>query len=386
MRQSEQPPSSPAAAGPALPEAWVGTLDGVKVRAYLASTLIGFPAFMATWAVKGLHGHLSTFERFAYPALGLLCLWIFWNLYRRRLPIARGEQLVFWGISLFYAGQLIQTLFGSGGWQELWRAALSEAYPTLVVVSIVAFLVNPARRALMVNLGLYGLTLGLTAARLAVKPLPAQLDLVAVLRWLLGHGSVVALMYALSWTKERYVEAQFAADMMARLAHTDHLTGLLNRLGAYSVLSSEVDRALRHGHPLSVVLFDLDHFKQVNDTLGHDAGDALLREVAHRVARHVRSVDRVARWGGDEFLVVCPYTDGQRAEALARRLQEALKTHPFGRAGPVGASFGVATWQVGESPDSLVRRADTDLYRAKLGRERPTGLPASSAPSPARAT
>ena len=369
MDQSQQPPQEPHAAGFALPEAWARTLESVKARAYLASTLLGFPSITAAWAVKGLHGTLSAFDRFAYPALALLCLWIFWTLYTRRLPIAWGEQLVFSGISLLYAGQLTQALFSPAGWQGWWKAAASEAYPTLVVLSVVSFLINPARRALAVNLGLYGLTAGLTAARLAAEPGTASdVDLVAIVRWLLGHGSIVALMYALSWTKEHYLQARVAADLMARLARTDYLTGLLNRMGAYLALSGEVDQARRHRHPLSVVLIDLDGFKQVNDTLGHDAGDALLREVAHLLTRHVRAVDKVARWGGDEFLVVCPHADEKRAQALAQRLQEALQARGFGRLGSVSASFGVAAWQPGDSPDALVRRADGSLYRVKLGR------------------
>ncbi len=369
MDPTRKPPEELHAAGLTLPEARSRALESVKARAYLASTLLGFPAITAAWAVKGFHGALSAFDRFAYPALALLCLWVFWSLYTRRLPIARGEQLVFSGVSLLYAGQLTQALFSPAGWQGWWKAAASEAYPTLVVLSVFAFLINPSRRALAVNLGLYGLTVGLAASRLAVEPGTASDgDLVAIVRWLLGHGSIVALMYALSWAKEHYLQAGVTADLMARLARTDYLTGLLNRMGAYMALSGEVEQARRHRRLLSVILIDLDGFKQVNDTLGHEAGDALLREVAHLLTRHVRAVDKVARWGGDEFLVVCPHADEKRAHALAQRLREALQTHGFGRLGSVSASFGVAAWQPGDSPDDLVRRADGSLYRVKLGR------------------
>ena len=160
-------------------------------------------------------------------------------------------------------------------------------------------------------------------------------------------------------------------DERARLedeAATDPLTRALNRRGFVELL----DRAATSGAPFSLVMFDIDHFKSVNDTWGHDAGDAVLREVSALVRENVRETDTLARWGGEEFMVLSRHPEPDRARRMAERLRMAVAGHGFtGVERTVTASFGVASAAAGEAPEALIRRVDAALYRAKeSGRNR----------------
>ena len=160
-----------------------------------------------------------------------------------------------------------------------------------------------------------------------------------------------------------------------RLSVTDPLTGAGNMRQLSTTLSREVERATRFGRPLTVLMLDLDHFKQVNDTLGHAFGDDVLREFARRLEDCLREVDTVARYGGEEFTVILPETDVDGGTRVAERIIDAVRAEPFGpgelrRA--VTVSVGVAAFPAhGRSVTEVLRSADSALYAAKrAGRDR----------------
>ncbi len=162
-------------------------------------------------------------------------------------------------------------------------------------------------------------------------------------------------------------EAEGRAREFERKADSDALTGLLNRLGFNGAFSREFERSRRYGHPLSVVILDLDHFKRVNDEHGHVAGDQVLVGVARLIETGTRESDLLARWGGEEFVVVAAMTPEKGALQLAEKLRVRLAATPLGPAGAVTGSFGVAELRPGESSEGLLDRADAALYRAKNG-------------------
>lgn len=155
------------------------------------------------------------------------------------------------------------------------------------------------------------------------------------------------------------------AGVLADQARTDSLTGALNREGLRDALMDKWRHPARSHRTMAVVFIDLDHFKRINDTHGHAAGDDVLRDFAATVHGVIRSGDKLVRWGGEEFLVVCPGTGAAEAQALANQLREALHS----RAWPCGlrltASFGVTALHHGEDIDAAIKRADGALYRAK---------------------
>ena len=157
-------------------------------------------------------------------------------------------------------------------------------------------------------------------------------------------------------------EKNHALEVMTR---TDRLTGLANRRRLEEALTTEVLRARRYGKPFSVILLDIDHFKDVNDVFGHQAGDNVLIAIAGLLTRTARETDVVGRYGGEEFLLVCPETETPVVAALAERLRKEFAATDFPLVGRVTSSFGVAEFTQGDSMESLLERADQALYRAK---------------------
>jgi diguanylate cyclase (GGDEF)-like protein len=156
-------------------------------------------------------------------------------------------------------------------------------------------------------------------------------------------------------------------DALRRQATYDCLTGLLNRNSILEKLAQETSRSQRESRPISVLMVDLDRFKSVNDTYGHLAGDAVLREAATRMAAAVRCYDGLGRYGGEEFLVVLPGCDLPAAQAQAERVREALAESPVripGHEVAISCSIGIAC-SPGFDPEVLIRDADAALYEAK---------------------
>jgi diguanylate cyclase (GGDEF)-like protein len=151
---------------------------------------------------------------------------------------------------------------------------------------------------------------------------------------------------------------------LAQAAVTDGLTGLKNHRAFQEALHSAAQMAERLQQPLSLVMFDIDHFKQFNDTFGHPAGDELLRQVAQVLRESARAYDVAARYGGEEFALLLPNTTLEQAVQVAERLRQQIRAIENPHA-PVSASFGVATYRRGTPPATLVYEADAALYRAK---------------------
>jgi len=166
---------------------------------------------------------------------------------------------------------------------------------------------------------------------------------------------------------EAHAELAIQRDALERLSVTDQLTGVANRRRLDDMLAREINRFVRYGRPLSVLLLDVDHFKAINDAFGHSVGDIVLMEIARMIAEGVRQTDMPGRWGGEEFLIICPETDITGAIALAELLRNRIAEHIFPEAGNVTISSGVATLTNGESSKDFLRRVDQALYQAKDG-------------------
>ena len=175
-------------------------------------------------------------------------------------------------------------------------------------------------------------------------------------------------------TQRKQAEAALARSMadleaanreLDRLATTDMLTGIANRRSFEQAVASEIARAARYGEPLALLMFDLDHFKAINDVHGHLVGDQVLIELTRLVRAHLRAADMLARWGGEEFVVLLAHCRLDEARQLAEKLRLLIANHPFDTVGSVTSSFGVTEYRPPESADAWLGRVDEALYGAK---------------------
>lgn len=184
-------------------------------------------------------------------------------------------------------------------------------------------------------------------------------------------GAMLILVFLAGYYYYLNIQAEAA---LHKMASTDPLTGLRNRRAVHEVIRQEECRVRRTSEPLAFALCDIDHFKSVNDTHGHDAGDEVLKAVSKALSDSVREMDVVARWGGEEFLVVMPNTPVPGSELVAERLRnrvETLELHVNGKALRVSITMGVALLCDGETSEQAIARADRALYDGKhAGRNR----------------
>ena len=195
---------------------------------------------------------------------------------------------------------------------------------------------------------------------------------------------VIYQQLQISRIRRQLTDQVFAVDKVETLAQEvykmallDPLTGLFNRRYIEQRLEDEIKRSERHGRPLSVILFDLDEFKQVNDTYGHGAGDALLKAFAERLSKATRGSDASARYGGDEFLVALPECKPENVQHVLKRL-EGIRVEIEGRTLQLALSAGWAELRSGESAKELLARADAELYANKRAKSAAQSQPVAS--------
>ena len=167
-------------------------------------------------------------------------------------------------------------------------------------------------------------------------------------------------------TKRKNLESE-----LKTLAVTDTLTQVFNRTKYYEIMEREIERTKRYDHPLSIIMFDIDHFKKVNDMYGHTVGDYVLQTLTQIVKENLRDTDYLVRWGGEEFIIIAPETDLKKAEILAERNRKASEGYKYDHIGTITASFGVTQFTKDDNEDTVIKRVDDALYEAKRkGRNR----------------
>ncbi|ABB43924.1 diguanylate cyclase (GGDEF domain) with PAS/PAC sensor [Sulfurimonas denitrificans DSM 1251] len=162
---------------------------------------------------------------------------------------------------------------------------------------------------------------------------------------------------------------------LEKMANTDNLTGIYNRRKFEEIIKIEMERSARYNSNLSLIMIDIDHFKRINDTYGHDEGDNVIRKTVEIVSKNIRHLDVFVRWGGEEFIVLCPQTESKNASILAEKLRVAIESVNYETLGKITCSFGVTSYIKDEDKSSFIKRLDTALYSAKdEGRNRVVAL------------
>jgi diguanylate cyclase (GGDEF)-like protein len=165
-----------------------------------------------------------------------------------------------------------------------------------------------------------------------------------------------------AWDVTKYKKME---EELRYLAVHDFLTKTYNRRYFSEQLAEEIERVKRGGGQFSIIMLDIDRFKKVNDTFGHHAGDLVLINMAEAIQNRIRKIDTLARWGGEEFVILLPGTSAEQAVILAEDLREIIAAVEMPAASRVTASFGVAGYRPGDTVDSLIIRADELMYQAK---------------------
>jgi diguanylate cyclase (GGDEF)-like protein len=162
-------------------------------------------------------------------------------------------------------------------------------------------------------------------------------------------------------------QLQQALTTLESLAITDDLTGALNRRRFIELMARELSLVVRYSRPAAVIMFDLDGFKEVNDTFGHQAGDDVLQKLSSMIRANLRTSDDLVRWGGDEFIILAPEINLEQCQLLAEKIRTLISATSFPVVGQMTSSLGVTLLVAGDTPDVVVRRADQALYQAKEG-------------------
>lgn len=175
----------------------------------------------------------------------------------------------------------------------------------------------------------------------------------------------LSMLYPLFLGKALIERHEKFTEEMRSLSEIDHLTEMYNRRKITELFETEYARYKRYKYPLSIILIDIDYFKKVNDVFGHNQGDMTLKEIAEILKTDARESDHVGRWGGEEFLIICPETDIHGAAILAEKLRKSINEYPFTKVGHKTASFGITTCTDDCTFESMINRADKALYSAK---------------------
>lgn len=348
-------------------------LDRLQERkryVYLIAFIGGALIFMLSWLIRGPD---DVFIARLYPLFSIAMAVSACLVRNKNLSLRHLEFVLFGIVSViifsrlawhFYAGQGIneQLLMLAGG--HYWAIAL------LVVCGFVVF----DHKAGLVS----GFLIILVSLIIAGTGLAGQWQEVESLRepvvYLLRIHIFMLLILALTslatTMREKLKSALVRAEVLDKWANTDMLTELPNRRAAEKYLSKQISRTSRHGRPFWVISADLDNFKEVNDTYGHSLGDEVLAEVARTLESVIREPDLVARWGGEEFIIVAADTSDRGAMALAERCRKAIADKPMAGV-EITATLGVAEFRSGDTLEDVLAKADYMLYSGKrAGRNR----------------
>ena len=347
-------------------------------RIYRVAGVLGMLAILYTQYIIYIGTEESLLYEIIYTinhiAFASGCFAIVWILGRQRVPLERVERfmlfffifqsLVFNSIVPALLRQHLDNLFFDTIGDDIWF---------LLIVCVLAVHLYDLRRGALIAGSVYSLSFAIVVVQIVSWNMPGidSEDSEHVLRAYLMGGALLVFLVILAMYRSHIERLHTEYEVMANLAYTDTLTSLPNRRRLYEDVYRLIALAERYGQEFCVCLFDLDHFKRLNDTHGHLVGDQVLQEVAQVARLHLRAADLFGRWGGEEFVVLLPQTRLSDAQTALERVRLALHTIALPNVHAITASFGIAAYLPGDTSESLLHRADQALYLAKAtGRNR----------------
>jgi diguanylate cyclase (GGDEF)-like protein len=346
--------------------------DAFRLRVLRLLLAISSIAIATIWYLETQSGLIGAIDRVAYPVLlvtdglGTLLLFLRPQLLQR-IVATIFTTFILYLLANYYYLFIYQTVTGHTSNYQLATLAL-----WLPLGYLAAFIFFSPRTAGLTSLGIFAaFCLPQLAILSRIEPLIAH-DM--IINMLLSHVVYITALWGVAQIKSHAAGVHNIAQTMRLAATQDSLTGVPNRRVMRQALEAVIADPLNHVQPVSLLLFDVDRFKNINDTHGHDVGDEVLVRIAHFVQRQLRTTDLLARWGGEEFIILVPGQSEEQARQTAERLRAGLADIEHPHVGTVTASVGFTRFVPGESVSAFVKRADGALYQAKrLGRNRVEG-------------
>jgi len=341
-------------------------IDRLMRRVVLLMFGAGVLSVLAIWHMESVDGTLEPFNRFGYPVMAAVFSVSFAALWRFPSVLAYVRWIGFLSITLVLLVDLWHEMHVAGPLLDNYNAL--TLWNWLPLCYAMAFFMLQSRHAFVAAAAMLAFFAWCTLVRSGAGTSYATQDRSLMTNTLISHAVLVSCLTGMVWLKHVVAMQGEQASRLNRLAATDPLTGLANRRQTLELLEQLARDARLERSPV-VMLCDLDHFKNVNDGWGHAMGDQVLVAVAGALRASTRDSDTVARWGGEEFLIVLPDTrdaePGELAERLRARVAALQVADRHQCPVPVTLSMGIASLAAGESGESWLKRADEALYRAK---------------------
>ncbi|WP_171974796.1 GGDEF domain-containing protein [Leptolyngbya sp. 'hensonii'] len=318
------------------------------------------------WILK----YVNPIDRLAYPILLTVCsgTLLMVQINRRRYHLAALSNVIaFVAYAVIYLQAII---YGYEPVRDSYNiAGFAQWFP---LVYTVAFMFLRKQQAIVVSILIYLSILLPNLFKVLLIPI-AEIPTVLqtdhafpfLVQMVCSHPIYIAALLGISTLQESFVQVKAEADVMSIAANVDYLTEIANRRATSQILQQILTQKRKTERSVAVILLDIDRFKHINDTFGHDVGDQVLITVASRLKKYLRSNDTLGRWGGEEFLIVLVDTTALEVTQLAERLRLVIAEQSFPLVGKVTASFGIALSLPDDTLELLVKRADEALYRAK---------------------
>ena len=349
-----------------------------KRLAYLIVTPLSVVSIIFVWGFYSYVGEISWIDQYALPIIAYIMCFLMIFLWSKLISLRSFEYLAYCLIFIYISLKIFFQLRGVIV-DDLQIESNFLLWVTFIY--ILGFCLLEIRRALAGSLIFlllvlaFGVGFFLQSNTIVVNIPKLQL----LFEVFLASIFSIILLYLMAHTGEHYNSTRLSANLNSKLANTDSLTMMDNRRQLERHLNEEINRADRHNLPLAIIMFDIDHFKRINDEFGHALGDLVLVKSARIVRNSLRSSDHFGRWGGDEFVCVATNTDEETAVLLAERLRTDLEQAPILKSSPITCSFGVTRFISGDTPEDLIRRADQGLLQAKEnGRNQVVAIPSET--------
>ena len=344
--------------------------DYWKRVAFLGSLLLAIIIMALSWWITPAD---DRFVARTYPPFVLIFSIMFVLMLSSRFPQQTMEGVTYLLMAAFILARLAWHYHAPGSLDDRLLLLAGGHYWAVGVIIVASFIAFERYSGLLAGalILVIALLIALSGIALELRDGGVSAQVISYLARI--HLFLLALLLAtaiMTLAREQHRRTQIRAEILDRWANTDSLTGVANRRAADRMLRTRLTEAERYDRKLSVILLDVDHFKTINDRQGHACGDAVLQGLARRLETCLRETDCLARWGGEEFLIIMPEIDARAAAEVAIRCQAALSATEI-EDQTISATFGVAGFQSGDSIEALVGRADRALYAGKKdGRNR----------------